>query len=588
MSIIFTSTEIQNSNKNKTAIILGKCEKKLKDFYNIPDESSLYIMRIDINQKSLNIPRIEYEIYFPLNEENKLEKLNLSVCKGTEIELFIPVNISNDEIDKYNPNSDYYTNKCSKVTSQNGTDISLNDRKEEFIYNNMTLCEDNCKFIEHDKVNKIAKCSCEPKTFLSFVNDINIDKDKLMSNFKDIKNVLNIEIVKCYKEVFTKENIKKNNGFFIIISIILIDFISCILFIFKFYGLLRKEIDKMYLARKNKIIKKEKDRNKNQRKNTDKRNHNTKKMELKKNKKNLLNKTKSNKKNNNQIIISNDREGSDYKINNINNTNNLTKKKRSDKKNEIKEIKGNKNKKKKNNELKQNKKKKIEYNDYELNSMSYKEALEKDKRNYIKYYFSLLKKNQLIMFSFFPNKDYNSEIIKVFLFFFFFATDFTINALFFTDNTMHKIYIDEGSFNLNYQIPIIIYTSLISAVIYSFTKFLALSEKQILSIKQIKTINNIDIKVKDLLKNLKIKFSLFYSTSFILLFLFCFYISCFCGIYENTQIHLIKDSILSFGLTLITPFFTCFIPGIFRLFALKAKNKNKEIVYKISQILQMI
>ena len=218
--------------------------------------------------------------------------------------------------------------------------------------------------------------------------------------------------------------------------------------------------------------------------------------------------------------------------------------------------------------------------------MSYKEALKNDKRSYIKYYFSLLKNNQLIMFSFFPNKDYNSQIIKIFLFFFFFGTDFTINALFFTDNTMHKIYIDEGSFNLNYQIPIIIYTSLISAVIYTLIKYLSLTEKQILSIKQIKKLDEIDTKVNDLLKRLKIRFILFYIISFIFLFLFCFYIACFCGIYVNTQIHLIKDSVFSFSLTLIIPFFTSFIPGIFRIPALK--SKNKEIIYKLSQILQML
>ena len=34
---------------------------------------------------------------------------------------------------------------------------------------------------------------------------------------------------------------------------------------------------------------------------------------------------------------------------------------------------------------------KINYNDYELNNLSYKEALKIDKRTYFQYYFSLLK-----------------------------------------------------------------------------------------------------------------------------------------------------------------------------------------------------
>jgi len=89
----------------------------------------------------------------------------------------------------------------------------------------------------------------------------------------------------------------------------------------------------------------------------------------------------------------------------------------------------------------------LEIIESELNSLSYKEALKKDKRTYCQYYFSLLKKKQIILFSFYPNKDYNSQIIKSFLFFFYYSSDLTINALFFTDDTMHKIYQDKGKFN---------------------------------------------------------------------------------------------------------------------------------------------
>ena len=64
------------------------------------------------------------------------------------------------------------------------------------------------------------------------------------------------------------------------------------------------------------------------------------------------------------------------------------------------------------------------------------------------------------------------------------------------------------------------------------------------------------------------------------------YVSCFCGIYVNTQIHLIKDAIISFSLSLIYPFGILLIPGIFRISALKAKKKDKKYLYKFSQFLQ--
>jgi hypothetical protein len=59
-------------------------------------------------------------------------------------------------------------------------------------------------------------------------------------------------------------------------------------------------------------------------------------------------------------------------------------------------------------------------------------------------------------------------------------------------------------------------------------------------------------------------------------------------VYTNTQKHLIEDTSISFGLSLIYPVFINFIPGFFRISALRAENKDKEFSYKISQIIQLI
>ena len=49
--------------------------------------------------------------------------------------------------------------------------------------------------------------------------------------------------------------------------------------------------------------------------------------------------------------------------------------------------------------------------------------------------------------------------------------------------------------------------------------------------------------------------------------------------------YLIKDSIISFGLSFVNPFFINLIPGIFRICALRAKNKNKVCLYNLSKII---
>jgi len=127
----FMTTESQKENKNGTRINLEQCEDKLKEFYNVSKNNSLFILKMEIEQKFLNIPKIEYDVYYPLNN-TKMEALNLSLCENTKIEISIPVNISKADIDKYNPKSNYYNDICSRAKSDNGTDVTQKDRREEF------------------------------------------------------------------------------------------------------------------------------------------------------------------------------------------------------------------------------------------------------------------------------------------------------------------------------------------------------------------------------------------------------------------------------------------------------------------------
>ena len=174
----------------------------------------------------------------------------------------------------------------------------------------------------------------------------------------------------------------------------------------------------------------------------------------------------------------------------------------------------------------------------------------------------------------------------MFLFFFSFSLDFTINTLFFNDDTMHKIYEDKGKFNFLFQIPQILYSTIISRIIDSIIKTLALSQDIIVGLKQEKEMKDLDKKHKIIVKKLKIKFILFFIIAFIFLGFFLYYISCFCGIYTNTQTHLIKDSSLSFIIGLLYPFGLYLIPGIFRISALNSEKPNRKCIYNFSSFVE--
>ena len=225
-------------------------------------------------------------------------------------------------------------------------------------------------------------------------------------------------------------------------------------------------------------------------------------------------------------------------------------------------------------------------NDYEINRLSYKKAILYDKRTFIQYYWSILKKGHMLLFAFIPNNDYNSMILKICLFLLSFGLFYTVNALFFSDSSIHKIYYNEGKYDFIYQIPKIIYSTIISSAINLLMKTLSLTEKNIISLKDNIKSNKLEQNIYNLKKCLTIKFVLFFILSYIFLFIFWIYVSTFCAVYRIDATYLFDDTIISFGLGLLYPFGYYLIPGIFRIYALKDKVKNRECIYKISKYIQ--
>ena len=149
---------------------------------------------------------------------------------------------------------------------------------------------------------------------------------------------------------------------------------------------------------------------------------------------------------------------------------------------------------------------------------------------------------------------------------------------------MHKIHEDKGQFDFLFQIPQILYSSLISRFINALIRKLALSQDAIVGLKQERRISRTT--KKTLLRILKFKFILYFILSYVIIIFILYYITCFCGIYVNTQIHLIKGSLVSLATSLLIPFVLYLIPGIFRIAALRAEKPNRKMMYKFSCVLE--
>ena len=234
-----------------------------------------------------------------------------------------------------------------------------------------------------------------------------------------------------------------------------------------------------------------------------------------------------------------------------------------------------------------NKEKENKYSEYELEDLEYLEAIKYDKRTFLNYYICIIKREHIIIFTFFYCKDFNLISIKISLFVFSICLDMATNILFFDDESMHKIYLDYGKYNFISQIPQIVYSTIISETMDKLLKYLSLSEKEIYEVKRNKNLKGIPDVINKLIKCLKIKFFFFFFICFIFMIFFLYFISIFCAIYENTQITLLKDSLSSFLSSILYPFALYLLPATLRIISLRSIKKNKKILYKISNFIPL-
>ena len=640
-----------NNNPNISSIDLGECEERLKKQEGLTENDHLIILKIDIKNEDLSSTYVQYEIYNP----KTLNIISLDICSDIPISVSVPVNLDEntrsiyDSLSKsgynlFDLNDSFYNDICSTYTTEDGTDLTLADRKNKIFDNNanISMCQDGCNFQSYNLTTKKAKCDCsvQKEVTITDISKIKFDKNELVDSFFTSLKNSNFLVLKCYKLALSKIGQHNNLGSYIMTSITSIFIILMIIYIIKgskkisfFIELILKqklnckslEKEKSNKTKFNNLAQKNKNKNKKnsndiynnknnkETKNIKNSNKKENKLSIKKNKKKSSDKEKNknpprktsnsnnkiySKKSMEKFLLLKSKE-KERSVTNLVDTKNFKNKNLKNKKNNNNnKISINKNKAQKiplvypnnktKNQIKSEKPKLKDLNDEELNTLEYEIAVRIDKRTYFQYYYSLLKKKQLLIFAFYPANDYNLMTVKVSLLLLAFSLYFTINGFFFSDETMNKINEDKGAYNILFQIPQILYSTLISAIINMILKRLSLSEKQIICIKLEKDFLRAQKKSKEINKCIKLKLVIFFILSFILMIFFWYFIVCFCAVYKNTQMILIKDTLISFALSMAYPFGLNLLPGMFRIPALRAPKKDKKCFYNISNIIALI
>ena len=227
-----------------------------------------------------------------------------------------------------------------------------------------------------------------------------------------------------------------------------------------------------------------------------------------------------------------------------------------------------------------------DYDNFELNNLDYIPACEIDKRSFCRTYWSVLLREHIALITFFAWNDYNLFYVKFDRFIIQFSTNMAMNGLFFSDESMHNLYANNGDDDFVQQIPQMLYSLIIGHILEVILCYLSLTDTSIYNIKELSKNKENGLKIIQEIKCMKIKLIIFFVFTFILFLFYWYFISAFCAVYPNTQTIFIRDSFTSFITSMIDPFLIYLLTNILRAISLsKCCKKKAGIIYNISQFL---
>lgn len=226
-TIIYEHDECIDKINNITKVNFHSCIEILREKYSISSTEPLIFLVTEIKHNTTSTKQTAYAIY---NKQGI--PLNLNYCSIESFQVKVPItnpdlvhfdlayNMSLVGVDIYNINDPFFNDICFPFTSEQGKDVSLEDRREDY-YKNVSFCEADCEYEGIDYLTKEAKCQCTAKS--NFITEAL--NNPITSDMFEMLQSANIKIFKCYKNVFNLQNLKRNLGSWIMILLFMIEFI---------------------------------------------------------------------------------------------------------------------------------------------------------------------------------------------------------------------------------------------------------------------------------------------------------------------------------------------------------------------------
>jgi len=544
---------------------LTECENILKDIYHIDQNDDLIILKFIMDDGYT----LKYDMFNPYTRE----KLNLSYCENTTTDVYVPYTMDEKTEQIYNNLKDqgynpldqcdkFYREICTPYKSENGTDVLLDDR-EEFIYTslvNATVCPIGCNYSEFYAQKKYIKCECNTNiSGIELLDLEHISSKNIGNSFLSTLKSTNWKVMRCYNLVFNLKIFVHNYGSIFVLILFIIYVVFIIYYCFKEINPLKVEISRILFEESSEQKEKEniicltsKYRTKTEPKSKDKIKHKKvyyppKKLKSRSGKSEYSTYGKSAiKTEEKKLVIFNRKEG-----------------KKATKKTTFKEISSKKVLHNKDNDLLREDMTKIDednkngkkLDNFELNNLEYNEACELDKRTFCRTYWSVLMREHTALITFVAWNDYNLFYIKIERFLILFCVDMTMNGLFFVHESMHRKYTQGENFTFVQKLPQLLFTLIAAHIIEVILCFLSMTDTHVYEIKELPMKEKKKgQKIMDIISCIQRKLTSFIIFTFILFLFFWYFISAFCAVYQNTQSIFLRDSMVSFAISLIDPF----------------------------------
>ena len=588
---------------------LGDCEYKLRSYYNLTNDTELFILGVDSPNKDSSAITNTYNYGVYLADGTLLD--HNEVCKESKISVSSP--ITNPELiklseasyfaemgyDIFDKNSNFYSDVCTPV-SIDGNDIVLSDRQEDFYPSGISLCNESCTYSQVDFESNRFTCECDLVYNFSQKETVEeeTEEEEDVSYIEYFLSLINYKIIKCYKLFLDYKRYYYNAGFYIAVG----NFLFCILqmIIFIKWGLKRLNINilekvpnKMKLqkllkeqAKKNNEIEINSKSKNSEFKSNPPRKHIIDEVDLSDDNQKLKKKEddKKNKKNGKSIHVKFDNEAI-YKNKSKKSSRNHKSKKDKDsrliieanhsrnnninanyKKNEnltvIESYTSDKLKKFNIGQAKHSEDNQSELIDpKEINIIPYFEAIRFDDRNYAQMFLSVIFSEIKIIRIFYYKNTFEHLSIILSEYTFELCLDLTLNCLLYTEDVISEKYNNNGSIKFFTTLSLSFMSNIISSII-SF--FICKLSDYVEFFELI--IHDVTDKSKYLLNMLKfkkylcIKLSAFFIIQTIFNLMMCYYLMIFCTVYHKTQGSIMinyltgiaESMAISFGLALIT------------------------------------